>query len=90
MATDRTRMQYGTLLSALTIFTPSMRKLLALLPPALLFQTLVAQQEHRIEVEPAIPEVTVYLSGGEVRSAEEIALRAGRNTVVWCYVEKCG
>lgn len=60
-----------------------MRKLLALLPTALLFQSLAAQQEHRIEVDPSIPEVTVYLSGGEVRSAEDIALKAGRNTVVF-------
>ncbi|MBP6573533.1 MAG: DUF4139 domain-containing protein [Flavobacteriales bacterium] len=41
-----------------------------------------AQKEHRVEFDPGIGSVTVYLNGGEVRASKEVELAVGRNTIV--------
>ena len=40
------------------------------------------REQRRIEVDPGIERVTVYLNGGEVRTSTEVELTTGRNVVV--------
>lgn len=59
-----------------------MRNTLPLWPFLFATHALIAQRDHRIEVDPGIGHVTIYLNGGEVRTAADLDLKAGRNVVV--------
>lgn len=55
---------------------------LLVVPLAVLATMCFPQNGKRIEIDPGIERVTVYLNGGEVRTTAEVDLASGLNTIV--------